>query len=115
MNSAATNVVLPAELTIFTATETRDALLAALAAITDADTTLQVDAAEVVDVDGAGVQLLVSLSRLCERDERAWRLQSPTDALVRACQVLGLTTWLERHAATATNTATTTVTTEETR
>ncbi|RZS52937.1 STAS domain-containing protein [Sphaerotilus mobilis] len=89
---------LPAELTIFTATETRDALLAALAGATDADAPLVVDAAAVIDVDGAGVQLLVALSRLCERDERSWRLQAPGDALVAACHTLGLSAWLDRHA-----------------
>jgi ABC-type transporter Mla MlaB component len=90
---------LPAELTIFTATETRDALLAAAARAAEADACLQVDASEVVDVDGAGVQLLVALSRQCERDGRAWQLMSPGDALPRACQVLGLSAWLDRHVA----------------
>ena len=94
-------VHLPAELTIFTAAETREALLAAVADTARADALLQVDAAEVVDVDGAGVQLLVSLSRLCERDQRGWRLRSPSEPLQRACVVLGLSDWLERHAAIA--------------
>jgi anti-anti-sigma regulatory factor len=98
-------VHLPAELTIFTAAETREALLAAVADAARADAPLQVDAAEVVDVDGAGVQLLVSLSRLCERDQRAWRLGAPSDALQRACGVLGLSDWLERHAAIAEETS----------
>jgi anti-anti-sigma regulatory factor len=90
---------LPAELTVFTAAETRDALLATLARATDADAPLSVDAAAVIDVDGAGVQLLVSLSRLCERDGRAWQLDAPSEALVAACRTLGLSVWLSRHAA----------------
>ncbi len=95
----AVTVTLPAELTIFTVAETRDALLAALARAADADAPLAVDAAAVIDVDGAGVQLLVALSRLCQRDERAWQLQAPGDALVTACDTLGLKDWLARHAA----------------
>jgi anti-anti-sigma regulatory factor len=96
--AAALACTLPAELTIFTAAETRDLLLAQLAQAEAEDLPLQVDAAEVLDVDGAGVQLLVALSRLCERDQRRWCLLSPTDALVRACTVLGLADWLARHA-----------------
>ncbi|MDP4299977.1 STAS domain-containing protein [Leptothrix discophora] len=90
----AVSCTLPAELTIFTAAETRDRLLALLARAEAEDLPLHVDASEVLDVDGAGVQLLVSLSRQCERDRRFLRLLSPADALVRACQVLGLSFWL---------------------
>lgn len=98
MSTPSTALALPAELTIFTAAETRDALLGAAADAARSGAALHVDAADVIDVDGAGVQLLVSLSRLCERDERPWHLHSPSDALVHACTVLGLTKWLERHA-----------------
>jgi anti-anti-sigma regulatory factor len=98
---------LPAELTIFSAAETREALLdwlartaatADVAAHADAPV-LRLDAQGVVDVDGAGVQLLCSLGRQAERDARRWQLVDPSGALQRACEVLGLGDWLSRHSA----------------
>ena len=95
MNAA--TCTLPGELTIFTAAEVREALLSALADRSAADAPLRVDGSGVIDVDGAGVQLLVSLSRLCDRDERGWHLAEPSDALVGACRTLGLSMWLDAH------------------
>jgi anti-anti-sigma regulatory factor len=79
---------LPAELTIYAAGELRARWLAALDATADGET-LWVDASGVAEVDGAGVQLLVSLSRHLAARDRVLRLESPSDALRDACTTLG--------------------------
>lgn len=83
---------LPAELTIYSVMETRDALLTwaekSRAESTDA---LEVSAAAVQQVDGAGLQLLASLAAT----DANWRLASPSDTLVEACTTMGLTHWLK--------------------
>jgi len=85
---------LPPELNIYGAVETRDALLAWLAAQDTADDQpLMIKAAAVAEVDGAGLQLLAALTRL----ERPWQLVAPSDALTRACATLGLSDWLAQH------------------
>lgn len=92
---------LPGELTIFSAAETRTALLAWLAEQPgEPDQPLEVDAQQVLDIDGAGVQLLCALSTLLAQKGWAWRLVSPTGTLARACRTLGLSDWLEHHTAT---------------
>jgi ABC-type transporter Mla MlaB component len=103
-NAAAPVQTLPAELTIFSAAETREQLLAWLARRapdgSPADL-LPLDASGVVDVDGAGVQLLCALGRQADRDARAWQIVAPSGALQRACRVLGLGDWLSQHTARA--------------
>jgi ABC-type transporter Mla MlaB component len=103
MNAAAQSHSLPAELTIFSATETREALLAWLSQTGRAGAAdpLRLDASGVIDVDGAGVQLLCALGHQVESDSRAWQIVAPSGALLRACRVLGLSDWLDRRTATA--------------
>jgi len=83
---------LPAELNIYSALETRDALLAWAAAQTQkgADV-LELSARDVAEVDGAGLQLVASLSNM----EQAVRLVESSDAFVQACRTLGFQSWVE--------------------
>ncbi len=89
---------LPAELTIYTVGELQPQWLAWLgtdaaadAAGDDAVDDFAVDASAVAEVDAAGVQLLVSLSRSLGRQQRSLALVAPSDALASACARLGLT------------------------
>jgi anti-anti-sigma regulatory factor len=91
---------LPGELTIFTAAETRDALLAWLGQVAP-DAPLVIDAEQVLDVDGAGVQLLCSAAALLDRQGRHWSIAQPTHLLMSACATLGLADWLKSAAAPA--------------
>lgn len=86
-------LALPAELTIYTAGETRPQWLAWLAA--DGAESLQVDASGVNEVDAAGLQLVVALSRALEAQHRRLQLDRPSPALQTACERLGLTGLLE--------------------
>lgn len=87
-----TALALPPELTIYTAAETRAAWLAALAA--PGEGTLAVQAGAVAEVDAAGVQLLASLARTLEAQQRTLQLVEPSAALVGACERLGLSALL---------------------
>ncbi|MDD2808386.1 STAS domain-containing protein [Rhodoferax sp.] len=87
---------LPEEMTIYSAVETRDALLAWVTAQTAASSkVLEISAAKVSEIDGSGLQLLVSLSHI----DQPWKLTQPTDALVQACATLGLGDWLAEQTA----------------
>jgi anti-anti-sigma regulatory factor len=86
-------LALPAELTIYTAGETRPQWLAWLAS--DDAGSPQVDASGVTEVDAAGVQLLLSLSRALEGQQRRLHLERPSPALRSACERLGLASLLE--------------------
>lgn len=95
-------LVLPRELTIYTVGELRPLWLDQVAACSaDAADVWAVDAAPVEEVDGAGVQLLLSLSNLLARDQRHLALEQPSQALQHACESLGLSTLLTRPAAAA--------------
>jgi anti-anti-sigma regulatory factor len=87
------SLALPAELTIYTAGETRPQWLAWLAA--DESGALQVDASGVKEVDAAGMQLLLALARALEAQQRLLLLERPSPALRGACERLGLTGLLE--------------------
>lgn len=87
------SLALPAELTIYTAGETRPQWLAWLAA--DDAESLRVDASGVTEVDAAGVQLVVALSRALEAQHRRLQLDRPSPALRTACERLGLTSLIE--------------------
>jgi anti-anti-sigma regulatory factor len=87
------SLALPAELTIYTAGETRPQWLAWLAA--DDAESLQVDASGVTEVDAAGVQLLVALARALQAQQRRLLLDRPSPVLRGACERLGLTGLLE--------------------
>lgn len=82
--------VLPAELNIYTAVETRDALLARSSKLT-AGASIEVSAAKVSEIDGAGLQLLASLSNM----EHPWRLVETSACFSGACKAMGFGHWLE--------------------
>lgn len=89
---------LPGELTIFSAAETRTALLVWLAGLpAESEQPIELDAGQVLDFDGAGVQLLCAFSALMSRRDRAWRLASPSDTLIQRCRTAGLSAWIDRH------------------
>ena len=83
---------LPAELTIYSALETRDALLAWVTLKSaQSSSHLEVSAREVCEVDGAGLQLLAALSNM----DLNWRLVAASAVFVDACRTLGLDSWLD--------------------
>lgn len=83
---------LPAELNIYSALEIRDAMLAWVAEQTkQAKDTLEISAGAVTEVDGAGLQLLASLSNLDQR----MLLIEPSSVLLDACRLMGLSAWLK--------------------
>ena len=93
-----THFELPAELTIFSVAQTQVALLDWLASQGgEPARALDVSARQVLDLDGAGLQLVCALSALLARKGWAWRLVSPTGTFTQACATLGLTDWLDRH------------------
>lgn len=82
---------LPAELTIYTAAETRSAWLAWLAGETGMDEPVcAVDASACDEVDAAGLQLLVALAHSLARRQRRLQLLQPSGPLRAACTELGL-------------------------
>ena len=84
---------LPAELNIYSALETRDALLAWVAAQAGKEHDfLEVSARDVQEVDGSGLQLLAALSNM----EQPWRLVEASDTFVQACRTLGFAQWLDK-------------------
>ena len=86
-----TTFELPAELTIYSAMETRDALLAwATEQSAKPHRTLDVSALQVQEVDGSGIQLLAALSNM----NHPWRLVDTSTVFSDACRTLGLTDWL---------------------
>ncbi len=64
-----------------------------------ANTPAEVQAAAVEQVDGAGLQLLLSLARAVSESGRALRVRAPSGVLWAGCQALGLGDWLQGHAA----------------
>jgi anti-anti-sigma regulatory factor len=82
---------LPAELTIYSAMETRDSLLAW---VTEQSTrsrrVLELSASAVTEVDGSGLQLIAALSNM----HLPWRLTDASAEFSEACRTLGLTDWL---------------------
>lgn len=80
---------LPAEFTIYSAQVCYDALLRCLdqSQYSEGDTNvLLVHAANVVQVDAAGLQILIALAKT----QRPWQLVQPSAALQQACQDYGL-------------------------
>ena len=89
---------LPAEMTIYSAIETRDALLSWVNEQTAKSAKLlEVSAAKVEEIDGAGLQLLAALSNT----EQQWHLVQPSRCFVDACTALGLAHWLAKSTAHA--------------
>ena len=92
---------LPAELTIYTAAETRSAWLTWLAGdATDAinvaigDPLCRVDASGCDEIDAAGAQLLVALAHSLARQQRQLHLHQASNPVRAACHDLGLADWL---------------------
>lgn len=86
-------LVLPAELTICSAAQTRESWLGMLAS--DAEGPLRVQGGDVDDIDAAGLQLLVSLRRTLAARQRALHLLEPSEVLRAACARAGLSELLE--------------------
>lgn len=80
---------LPAELTIYTISETHARCVNWLTQDGNADKCLQVDARDVAEVDAAGIQLLMSLSNTLLADDRELKLLYPSELLTAACRALG--------------------------
>lgn len=92
---------LPEELTIYTIGELFPQWLQWLEALpmdlTQNDplaSALMVDAHQVAEVDGAGLQMLVALSHALKNRQRHLVLHEPSDALLQASAALGLRDWL---------------------
>lgn len=83
---------LPQDLTICSATETRQLWMDWWHACGhDADGSVDADASAVESIDGAGLQLLVALHHWLHRHGLALVLSRPSQALHAACTTLGLT------------------------
>lgn len=82
---------LPAELNIYSAVETRDALLAWVKEhAPKAGHALEISAKRVDVVDGSGLQLLAALSNM----DVSWSLVEPSSVFGEACHTMGLSGWL---------------------
>jgi anti-anti-sigma regulatory factor len=81
---------LPPELTIYTVDDTRHALTAWLATLCPRSTPWRLDAAGVAEADAAGVQLLLAISRSASLAGARLHLESPSHALCRASEQLGI-------------------------
>lgn len=83
---------LPEELTIYTVGELRPQWLAWLGGlgVNDAPVEAKVDGAAVDQIDAAGVQLLVALSRSLSAAQRSLQFVNPSEVLIGACEALGL-------------------------
>ncbi len=89
---------LPEEMTIYSAIETRDALLAWVTEQSaKSSKLLQISAAKVAEIDGSGLQLLASLAHM----DQPWQLLAPSEALLEAAKTMGLGDWLDEQSATA--------------
>ena len=56
---------------------------------------LLISAANVAEVDGAGLQLLAALSNM----DQSWQLVEPSKVFADACRLLGLNQWLDQRVA----------------
>jgi anti-anti-sigma regulatory factor len=91
-NSMSDPYVLPPELNIYNALQTREAILAwAAAHSAKGKDSLPISAQDVAEVDGAGLQLLAALSNM----DQTWRLVDASAVFREACQTLGFGHWLD--------------------
>lgn len=81
---------LPAELTIYSAADTARALVGWLSGRDGNAPHLHVAADQVLDIDGAGLQLLLALQKTCVARGQALHLIEPSGTLEKACRALGL-------------------------
>lgn len=80
------------EWNIYSALESRDALLAwASEQSAKGHDMLEVSAAKVSEIDGSGLQLLAALAH----QEISWKLVDASDAFLEACRSLGFNDWVE--------------------
>lgn len=88
---------LPAELTIYSVGATRDALLAWLLQ-QDArpGDSVEIEAAQVEEVDGAGIQVLGALAAALSQRGLLWSVKEPSAHLLNVCGAMGSLGWLER-------------------
>ncbi len=95
---AAASLRLPAELTIYTAAETRAAWLAWLASdaalAAHGEPLCAVDASGCDEIDAAGAQLLVALAHSLAQQQRRLQLHGASNPVRLACSDLGLAGWL---------------------
>jgi anti-anti-sigma regulatory factor len=87
-----THQTLPSELTIFTVSETFGQCQAWLSAASTAPSSehlFALNAEGVVDVDAAGIQLLVALANSLSHRDRQLLLVNPSTVLADACHALG--------------------------
>ncbi|MBL8363355.1 MAG: STAS domain-containing protein [Rubrivivax sp.] len=91
-----TAMALPAELTIYTAAQTRQCMLERLGADDGPGAApFVVDGSAVAEIDGAGVQLLVALSRSLLAQGRRLAIAAPAETLASACVALGAASLVE--------------------
>lgn len=84
---------LPAELNIYSAVDIRDTLLAWVTEQVAAGTErLEISAANVAEVDGAGLQLLAALSNM----DQSWHLVESSQVFTDACHSMGLSKWIDQ-------------------
>lgn len=83
---------LTSEWNIYTALESRDALLAWVSeqSIKGHDQ-LEISAKNVSEIDGAGMQLLAALGH----QEISWRLVDASEVFIESCKTLGFQAWLD--------------------
>ena len=74
------------DLTIYQAAEAREALLA----LVDGACAVELDLADVGEIDSAGLQLLLATARMLAAKEGSISLKRPNAALVEAIDLLGL-------------------------
>ena len=89
MTSASNVIAIGGELTIYRAAELKPLLLAALPGTGP----IELNLAEVSEVDTAGLQLLMLLRREAQALGRALHLRSPSLAMVEAFELLDLAAW----------------------
>ena len=96
---------MPAEVNIYSALETRDALLAwSQEQINQGAECLEVSAKDVSEIDGSGLQLLAAL----DNTQYSWRLLEASEVFTEACRTMGFTRLLDtRHTMTKTGKAAT--------
>lgn len=90
-----TTLLLPAELSIYTAAELRPQWLAWAGRLPAQSTLALADGALVDQVDGAGLQLLLALQGSLSLRGCTLRLHAPSRALQAACAAIGLNGWLD--------------------
>jgi|JI6StandDraft_1071083.scaffolds.fasta_scaffold135462_3 ABC-type transporter Mla MlaB component len=81
---------LPAELTIYAAADTASALVAWLAGLEASTASVELAADQVLEVDGAGLQLLAALHKSCASRSQPLQITHATETLQKACATLGL-------------------------